>query len=264
MSVLTHGRQQPLLKGFVMTVSTLKCAWEENSYIQNLDKTILEPNLHLFFMEFMECQAYRTITTHPVFTRFIDTPPALPHLNISSLRDVKRKSRPWKNLAHSFEYSYATKVFPVLLVTTPIFRAYDYWVRIDLDVRICKPFKILNHIDPSVNFYHTRQIRDSRVETGIVDFFKNTKCEIYGSDILQTYYSNFLVGSMRYFTDYRVVNIVLAWFYYSPGWKVRWTDQQIWPVARCFSNKTQVVDWTKYRGHVFVHKPNKLGGCAQK
>jgi hypothetical protein len=211
-------------------------------------------------MEFMQCQAYRTRTTHPVFTRYIDTPPPLPHLKLALIRDVKNKSRPWDKPSHSFEFSYATKVWPVLLVTTPTFRAYDYWVRIDLDIRICKPFDILNHIDPSVNLYHTQQIRDFQVDTGIVDFFKNTNCKFHGFDILQTYYSNFLVGSMRYFTDYRVVNIILAWFHYSPGWKVRWGDQQIWPVVRCFSNKSQVVDWTKYRGNVFVHKDE----CAQK
>ena len=245
------------LKGFVMTVSTLKCAWEVNPYIKNLDETILTPNFHLFFMEFMQCKAYTTKTTHPVFTRFIDTPPPLPNLNISSLHDVRITPRPWKDPKHSFEYSYANKVWPVLLVTTHEFRTYDYWLRMDLDIHICKPLDILKHIDPSVNLYHTRQIRDSKfqIETGIVEFFRNTGCNIHGTDILQTYYGNFLVGSVRYFTDFRVVNIVLAWFHHLPGWKVRWTDQQIWPVARCFSNKS-VVNWTKYRDHVFVHKNN--------
>lgn len=220
-------------------------------FLEHVDQRVLVPGIDFLYIMSDEVPDAGTTWTSMAFRHNMSMIriryPPVRAFGLTKLSDVKKMHRPWREPVHGFEYSYATKLWPLFLVTRPEFRDYVYWFRIDEDVRFSSTPPWSRLLSSHPGFLHTNTNKSSKdpwsVERGMQTFINTTDCAHVIYSQIDTYQSNFIFGDVHHFTQPHFVNLTLRWFDNAKGWSIRWSDQQLWPLLRqCYLRDDDVAD----------------------
>lgn len=178
--------------------------------------------------------------------------------------------------AHFRDYDYivGTNWYASFMLRSPILQCFDWWFKIDEDVKFIKPMPRLleaiagHKVRPY--FLHTKLQDDATwCAFGSGRFIRNFAMDlnrspvsdsVYGPEV-QAPYSNFVGGDVHFWTQPEMLR--LASFYWTFGtslekgeymWRYRWSDQQFWMKALGFFSKlNRMLDLSYLRYSYFTH-----------
>lgn len=187
-----------------------------------------------------------------------------------------RKKVPGCHGIFNYAYVLMTNWYASGMLRLEILDYFDYFMKIDDDIKFIKPLVedfINDRVVPkrSVLFHSMESIEDPscaiNLNHAISSFlgFESSLCErslvaVRNDDEFKNettmYYSNFIGGWLGLFTSPEMLHFSNFWYNYEPGmWEHRWGDQQFWTKAvGLFHTKERVISLEEYRNEYFKHK----------
>jgi hypothetical protein len=187
-------------------------------------------------------------------------------------------------LQHSRAYRDMNRVFIRLLFELQALRKFDYWMRIDMDIRIDEtlrldPFAIMD--SGGYDFGYMQCRNDWGCNAGLLEFFMgyagsvNISDPVFFDDVLARglyFYGNIGVGRVSLFTSPQYTQFAQEIDDDGGIMRHRWDDQHVYAVAiALFSNFNRTIGFTfdmlpfYHRGEPLEHRPchknqRSLGG----
>lgn len=142
---------------------------------------------------------------------------------------------------HNQSYSLATRYYAHQMLRLRILEEYEYFMKVDADVRIVRDIDVGSLLQRSV-FVHTATFaKDNPLCDATALSTAKAYCTAKWIQPHRIYYSNFVIGWMGLFASDEV-NAFSA-YHWDRGWDFRWGDQTFWRYALLVTNTTQrVVD----------------------
>lgn len=187
-------------------------------------------------------------------------------------RDAKHYSKAKECGRFSGDYRIMNRVFIRLVFENELFRTFDYWMRLDLDLFPIKPIKI----DPfeiihqgHYDFGYMQCFNSDGCTTGyyefVADYVRRNQIQVADPRFFQwlreskaVFYGNIGVGRVSLFTSKAYLKFARNMDFDGGIMKHRWDDQHTFAVAiALFSNYHRVVSF-KSNEMPLVHKKNRL------
>jgi hypothetical protein len=253
----------------LLTDKTYEATFSSNFY--SYDKFILNQNTHILVhalnkhvlpqkmnTRFVSNQNnyYKHISEYGNTIYFYYEPLTLPP-NIKNFEQTKEiHPKQYCHPKQNMSYSLATRYYTNQMLKLSILSNYDFFIKLDADVRILKHIDLLTILSKHrPTFLHTKTFSNDNLLCE-KNAFKISKSYCFLKKWKHPnliYYSNFIGGDTKLFTSKIILDF--SDFMWQHGWEYRWCDQTFWRYALLISNTSHnVLDMSKWRDKNFVHK----------
>ena len=233
----------------------------------SVDRNILNSNVHaLWHMPFhkflpnnvsythsVKNYAYYNTAQNNIFITLNDTL-MLPAGQISFHNAQKVHPIQFCHRKHNLSYSIANRYYTHQMLSLKILSDYDYFMKVDADVRAMKPIYIQPLLHKGIVFIHTSKFpQDNPLCNKDALKFAQSYCHNQWSSPHTIYYGNFIIGWLGLFTSPEVLDF--SDHHWKNGWEYRWTDQTFWQYALLATHATTSIYDASYlrKERLFVH-----------
>jgi len=168
-----------------------------------------------------------------------------------------------------YHYNIGVKFYCYQVFTLELMRYYDYWLKIDTDIRFTNKAPIIEEITSSLPvFINTAILNGSSISCfaghlKYINSYAQEKCRLikargqpWFEQENRMWYGNFVGGWLGFHTSPEALEYMWRFFNEEDAWKHRWGVQTLFLKhhGMFFPSLSNVMDLGRWRYDVFVHK----------